>query len=566
MRSKLAKLLSATVVASSVVAVMAVTSLAYSNNLLNANLVSSKTAWVDTGGGEWIYIKSNGSLAEGWQKIGGKWYYFEAHSGVMLRGWNNIGNKWYYLGKDGAMQKNTWVHDSDGWEYLNSNGNPVIGWKKIGKKWYYFDEYRFNCYLLWHEIDGKWYYFDKSGAMVANGWAPSFEDEDGDGNADAGYIDWFYMNGSGLPVKGWKQISKKWYYFDLKSGLMFRGWHEIGNKWYYFDNSGIMKTNAFVKDGDDGWSYVNASGNPVTGWKKVGSKWYYFDDHFLMLTGWQPIDKKLYYFYDSGAMAVNTTVDGVKINSSGEAVSGVSLKTMVDSVNLWSSGEGVSLYYDDNVYRVINADSLTSSLFFKKTVNDTIYYKIKLDEETVFTSDKEEINDSSYFVTIDNTIDSLYDGNYIKDGWLDIEFYDKNDEMIGSEGIRVVNDKNYNISSSFPWWRLEAFGWCDYDDTMESDGRYNSATETLAFSIRLEDSSDRSVYYAYYKVMPDGTVDYSNPLYTDYSSGYSYDDGYYYDFNYTDEDLESGTYLLSVAPTKKGLVNNPYFTAKCYVK
>ena len=45
-------------------------------------------------------------------------------------------------------------------------------------------------------------------------------------------------------------------------------------------------------------------------------------EHVLqaMKTGWYQVSGKWYYSYSSGALAVNTTVDGYRVNSDGERV------------------------------------------------------------------------------------------------------------------------------------------------------------------------------------------------------------------------------------------------------
>ena len=570
MSNRITKILSTVFLSGTVIAIMATASLAYGDNAavsiddsteIKIDLMNNSN-WVNIGGGEWVYVDSKGKLAEGWKKIGKKWYFFEAHSGVMVTGWTDIGNKWYYFDKSGVLQTNKWVKNYGEWAYVNGNGNPVTGWKKIGKKWYYFDEVYYTMYTLWNEIDGTWYYFDKNGVMVSNGWAPSYVDEDDDGETD--YTDWYYMDSSGKPTKGWKQLSKKWYYFDKTYGWMYKGWREISGKWYFFDrSSGAMKSSCFVQ-GDTDWYYLNSSGNPVTGWQKVSNKWYYFDTGFRMLTGWQEIEGKTYYFYDSGAMAVNTTIDGVKINSSGEAVSEMSIKSLVDSF-FFRPNSQLSITDGDD-YEELNATGATATLFFKKAPNDYVYYTVEQNFEQIYKSSKIKVSEVILEITLDKSISGLYDGDFIKQGWLQVSVYDKNSELLAEKEVYIYNDARITVDDSFPWWCVDSFEWYDYDDTMEENGIYNYATETLAFSVKLrQDDDPKYLYYAYYKLNAAGKPDYNNPLCVEYITTTTYNSGEYYDFDYHDDYLEAGDYLLVVAPTKKGLASNPYFTAKCTV-
>ena len=111
-----------------------------------------------------------------------------------------------------------------------------------------------------------------------------------------------------------------WYYLDPETGIMRTGWQYLGNNWYYFRSSGAM----------------------ATGWYQEGLTWYYLDQsngdickrvgNILVTSGtisvhqelWQLAGSrsgsKWYYAYSSGALAVNTNVDGYSVNYNGEWV------------------------------------------------------------------------------------------------------------------------------------------------------------------------------------------------------------------------------------------------------
>ena len=76
------------------------------------------------------------------------------------------------------------------------------------------------------------------------------------------------------------------------------GWKKINGSWYHF----------------------KSNGSKSTGWLKDGSSWYYLDGSGAMKTGWYQVSGKWYYSYSSGALAVNTTVDGYRVNSDGERI------------------------------------------------------------------------------------------------------------------------------------------------------------------------------------------------------------------------------------------------------
>ena len=50
---------------------------------------------------------------------------------------------------------------------------------------------------------------------------------------------WNYTEGNKI-VKGWKNISDKWYYFN-SNGKMNTGWICDNGTWYYNNNSGAMQ-------------------------------------------------------------------------------------------------------------------------------------------------------------------------------------------------------------------------------------------------------------------------------------------------------------------------------------
>lgn len=94
---------------------------------------------------------------------------------------------------------------------------------------------------------------------------------------------------------GWCRIRGEWYYFDENS-YMVTGWEQVNSVWYYMDEDGIMQT----------------------GWLKEEGNTYYLNKDGAMTIGWEQINPgQWYYFQADGSMAVNTVVDGYKINESG---------------------------------------------------------------------------------------------------------------------------------------------------------------------------------------------------------------------------------------------------------
>ena len=96
------------------------------------------------------------------------------------------------------------------------------------------------------------------------------------------------------------------------------GWKKINGSWYHFKSNG-SKSTGWLKDGSS-WYYLKSSGEMQTGWLKENGSWYYLDSSGAMKTGWYQVSGKWYYSYSSGVLAVNTTVDGYRVNSDGVRV------------------------------------------------------------------------------------------------------------------------------------------------------------------------------------------------------------------------------------------------------
>jgi rhamnogalacturonan endolyase len=115
---------------------------------------------------------------------------------------------------------------------------------------------------------------------------------------------WYHLsNSTGIKDTGWVQTeNNNWYYLNKSTGEMETGWVQTENSnWFYLDkSSGAMKT-GWIQTEDSKWYYLDtASGTMKTGWVEVGGKWYYLTS--------------------SGALAVNTTIDGYIVNGNGEWV------------------------------------------------------------------------------------------------------------------------------------------------------------------------------------------------------------------------------------------------------
>lgn len=163
----------------------------------------------------------------------------------------------------------------------------------------------------------------------------------------------------GVP-HGWNlvKLNGKWYHLDVTNNDSLRKniyflkndnilkdsgftWkasdYPICNENYVEDSSNYIEANNYntrqayagYKSNIDGkwdfknqsWYFIKNSNDYATGWNIIDSKWYFLDNDGRMQTGWINYDGKLYYCHPgSGFMAVNTTIDKYKVDSTGAKI------------------------------------------------------------------------------------------------------------------------------------------------------------------------------------------------------------------------------------------------------
>ena len=275
----------------------------------------------------WQFVQENGRTyykkgdikETDWRVIDGKTYYFD-YNGEMVVGWQYIPMpvegytigpypngirlesmpmpQWYYFNQDGVLQEFVGKQVLEAKTATNTNKHHGEQYDSPAeKRVYYFEDQRSYHTLKtgWIYDEGHWYYLQKSGGFDAR-------------------IDSLTV---GEPVRGWNNDNSTWYYLDSETGIMQTGWKQFGNKWYYLRSSGAMAT-GWYQEGST-WYYLDEpNGDMKTGWQYLGNKWYYLRSSGAMVTGWFQVGSKWYYAYSSGALAVNTTVDGYSVNYNGE--------------------------------------------------------------------------------------------------------------------------------------------------------------------------------------------------------------------------------------------------------
>ena len=315
----------------------------------------------------WYYYNNDGSLKTGWLQIGETYYYLDdndpEHPGRMacdekktINGYN------YFFNTSGAMQTG-WVRRPEGWYYAYPGGNQQFGWLQIGNNYYYLDKNdEYSGRMVADEkktINGYNYFFEGGGVMQTGwvrrpeGWYYAYPG----GNQRFGWVKtggyWYYLDqnneeypglmahdqtliignteyvfkSGGAMYTGWRYVSGEgYYYYDENSGQKISGWKSVNGNWYYLDpsNNKIMVSNSW-KQINGYWYYFVSSGEMAKGWKYINGNYYYLANDGVMRTGWQDIDGYRYYFYKEneaggwGVMAHDTTIDSIRIDSSGHA-------------------------------------------------------------------------------------------------------------------------------------------------------------------------------------------------------------------------------------------------------
>lgn len=274
-------------------------------------MISMPVGWVHVGRG-WIYRYADGSHATGWKTIGGKTYFLNTYMGIMASGAVTIEGVQYKFDADGALissGKTGWVTYGDSWRYYTSPTTYATGWKTIGGKRYYLDPSNGRMAKGTIQVGGICYLMDPVNGNAMRGWQ---KDE---------YGHWYYLYSDSSFVPGWI-YDKGWYYIDLYAGMLTGVQSLPDGHSYFLASSGKMGT-GWCLDSDGTWYYANADGALQTGWLTLNGRTYYLCSDFKMATRWEYIDGAWYYFDPvSGAMAVNTVINGYTVGADGAWIPG----------------------------------------------------------------------------------------------------------------------------------------------------------------------------------------------------------------------------------------------------
>lgn len=124
--------------------------------------------WKLSSNGEWIYLKSDGSLVKGWVYYNGSWYFLDRETGVMATGWVYDDGEWYLLSDSGSMITG-WAKDGDLWYYLKGNGAMAAG-EWVGGYWLSESgAWTYNAIGIWKQDAAGWWFGDTNGWYAAGG-------------------------------------------------------------------------------------------------------------------------------------------------------------------------------------------------------------------------------------------------------------------------------------------------------------------------------------------------------------------------------------------------------------
>lgn len=196
---------------------------------------------------------------------------------------------------------------------------------------------------------------------------------------------------SNSKTTGWKEIDKKWYYFD-EDGIMKTGWIKLSEKWYYLSDSGFMEI----------------------GWKKIGEKWYHFNPDGTMSTGWLNENGTWYYMNFSGEMETGTIgIDGqvYTFSSGGALINGKeTIQVNSNDLNNLKTVESDNSEKNDDKNRIgyvaTNGDSL--NIRSEASISSDIIGTIAKNKEVKITGDEKN---GFYPMSLDN-----------KNGWVSAQW------------------------------------------------------------------------------------------------------------------------------------------------
>ena len=279
------------------------------HHYIDGEMVKSAWATITISGKAYkFYFDENGNPLAGMKTAAGKVYYFADKNypsfprGAMLTGFRKINGYKYYFGKDGVRK--TGFQVIGGKKYYMANSSlPGAKWATV--------QTGVKC------IGRKWYSFNGYGAM-RTGWFKNYNN-----------LMCYYTSNGYAGKEGWRKHNNKWFYIRA-NGIARYGWFKIGKDYYYLDKT--------------------KGGRRLYGPSQVGSKRYFFDSEGrrAVTRGWKTYKDNYYYAYSDGTLAVNTTVNGFRVDQNGKA----SLDSMDWKAQDYSSSTNYLILVNRSLHKV----------------------------------------------------------------------------------------------------------------------------------------------------------------------------------------------------------------------
>ena len=139
-----------------------------------------------------------------------------------------------------------------------------------------------------------------------------------------------------------------------------------------------------------------------------------------------------------------------------------------------------------------------------------------------------------------------------------LERIERKDEVESGKKFTIYDEDFNDYIIEARWW--------DYADYMDKPGSYSTDTETMAFSIQVNDDADEEIYYAYYfsKDKEFDKDDLAKPVYSDNIKPVEYQNGKIFYNVDNSKKIQKGYYVVIVASDES--LKKPYVVAYAEVK
>ena len=236
----------------------------------------------------------DGSVQKGIVKTSdGNYYHMDEKSGILVKkaGWLEKDGKRYYANAEGRLYRNQFISFRSIKYYMGDDGSVQRGIVKASDGNYYHMDEESGILVKkagWLEKDGKRYYANAEGRLYRNQFI---------------------------------SFGKTYYYCGPDAAIIKGKKYPVNGVLYTFDATGVLQITPGWGEYNGNKYYINPStGFPYKGWITFGKTAYYANVNGFLVKGWQKIDGYQYYFYPSNyVMARDTTIDGIRIDSSGHA-------------------------------------------------------------------------------------------------------------------------------------------------------------------------------------------------------------------------------------------------------